>query len=458
MTRTRASFSRRGLLRLSAAAFAAPLAPFVPLLQSRAAEAQPHPRRLLLFYMPIGVWLPHWRPEGGTHDFKLSRVLEPLQRHRKKLTILDGLDNVAATGGPGHGGHPGVSCVWTGRPHSVGIFSAGGAAGFGWPQGPSVDQFIAGEIAKTQPTAIDSMEVGFELHGGQEWVRRMSFRGPSQPVPIETDPVAVYDSLFGELGMDPQKLAALRAARASSIDVVMDELAATRTRLPAADRMKLDAHLEHLRTIEKKLERPVRECDARPKEPEDSSSVDKIMDAHTGLIASAFACGMTRVASVMGGKEQGGLDSPRFLGIKEGGHHLISHRRNPEGRELLTRITIWYAQRLAKLLDALDAVPEGAGTLLDNTVVVWASPMGAPAIHDFRGLPVVLAGSAGGHFKTGRYLKWGNYQGEAAKKNSDHGGRSFNDLLTSLCHAMEIPVASFGDPRFCAGPLTELTA
>ncbi len=445
--------SRRGFLRAAAAGTA--LMPFVPFLESDA-EAAGFPRRLILFYVPIGTYFPMWRPSGTETSFTLSPVLAPLEPYKSKLIVLDGIDNVAVSGGPGKSGHPGVNCVWTGAPHSAGNFASGGASGYGWPTGPSVDQVVATEIARNVALRLNSLEVGFNMTVGVPQFGVMSFKGANQPVPVIADPQTVYKTLFADSQLTPGRLEALQMARKSVIDTVIGDVKRVRPRVPAGDRDKFDRHLENLRVIEGKLNVPTKTCSRVPPQPAVAplSDFPRTIDAHMSLVTAAFACDLTRVASIFGGKESAGLNAPTFLGIN-GSHHLTTHRTDAAGRALTAKISIWYMEQLKTLLDRLAAVPEGNGTMLDNTVVVCASPMGNPANHNYRGMPIVMAGSCGGAFRTGRYLKFGNYPDYGS--NADHGGQPMNNLLVSLCNAMGLPVTTFGDKRFCTGPLPRLT-
>ncbi len=444
--------SRRGFLR---AAGGTALMPFVPFLESDA-EAAGFPKRLLLFFMPMGSYHPMWKPSGTETSFTLSPVLAPLAPYQSKLVVLDGIDNVAVSGGPGETGHPGVNCLWTGAPHSAGNFGSGGASGFGWPTGPSIDQAVAAQIARNVALRFNSIEVGFNLGG--DYKSRMSFKGPDQPVPAITDPQVVYKTLFSDLQLSPAALQASQTVRKSVIDTVLGDLQRVRTSVPAADRPKFDAHLQNLRVIEGKLSVPVSNCSRVPAAPKVGTDYPNVLDAEMSLVTSAFACDLTRVASIFAGQESAGLGTPSFLGISEA-HHPITHRDDAAGQALLVKITAWYMSQLKVLLDRLAAVPEGTGTMLDNTVVVCASPMGATSIHNYRGIPVVLAGSCGGAIKTGRYLKFGNFvtggKGGAGK-NVDYGGQPMNNLLVSLSNAMGYPMTTFGDKRFCTGPLMGL--
>lgn len=451
----RPRITRRGLLRAtSLAAGAAALAPFVPILESDAEDGG-FPVRLVLFYMPVGTYLPSWRPTGTTTDFTLSPVLAPLAAHQSSLTVLDGIDNAAVREGPGKSGHPGINCLFTGMPHTVGDFESGGASGFGWPAGPSIDQFLADRIAETSPLPFRSLEVGVESSQDPKvWRTRMCFRGPDEPVPADDDPASVFDKLFADSQIDPQELAKLRAAQLSVIDTVKGDLQRLQTKIATADVARMQSHLDNLAGIEARLQGEAQQCSELPPAPGGGLANPAAVDAQIDMVVGALECGLTQVASLMIGKETGGLGQHQWLG-HSAGHHEISHGTDATSRTQLRDINVWYAEKFARLLDRMAAIPEGDGTMLDNSIVVWASPIGQTWTHSMRNVPVVVAGRGGGALSPGQWLKFGAY-GDTQSNNDDHGGRAMNDLLLTLCHAMGHPVDTFGLPSLCTGPITEM--
>lgn len=447
------AFGRRGLLRLASAAGAAQaLTPFLPLLQSDA-EAAGFPKRLLLIYIPLGSRYAEFHPTGTENDFTLGKNCLPLEKYKSDCIFLDGMDNVAVSGGPARRGHPSVNCVFTGAPHAADSTNSGNGNIFGWPTGPSVDQYVAQEIAKVAPTPLSSLETGFAIEG--DYRSRISFKAANQPVPPLDNPAEVFKKVFADLKLDPGRLEAMHAKRRSVIDVVKGDLGRISARVPAVDRPKLQAHLESIRAIESRLAVSVGTCSRIPAQPGTAVlEPPAAMDTFGALITSAFACNLTRVASIIAAKEERGLSKAGFLRLVQT-HHEVSHRIDPVGYEELNRCYTWYMEQLALLIEKMKTIPEGNGTMLDNTVIVAASNMGNADKHNIRGVPVVVAGSCGGAFKTGRYLRFGNYQ-SVYGTDKDHGGQPLNNLLVSVCNAMGFPVTTFGDKRYCTGPLPGL--
>jgi hypothetical protein len=165
----------------------------------------------------------------------------------------------------------------------------------------------------------------------------------------------------------------------------------------------------------------------------------------TDLMVLALSCGLTRVATFMWANADSWQDFPRIRVNEE--HHTLSHAGDSDStaRDKLIKINVWHSEQVAYLLGRLAAIPDGAGTLLDSTLVLWGNEIGIGNTHTHRDIPWVLAGSAGGYLKTGRFLSYGD--------------QPHNNLLLSVCHAMGFDeTRSFGVPELCTGPLPGLLA
>lgn len=454
----RARISRRQLLRGSLLAAGA-----IPLLEATKArgQANAYPKRLLFFYTPNGTIDAHFRPQGGETDFTLGRILAPLAPHRDKLLVLGGVHMPLADSGFGSHHTRGVGGLLTGRPILEGTFESAGPPTAGWASGISIDQHIAKALAP--PTAFRSLELG--VHVVDAEVRgRLSYSGPSQPLPPIESPHAAFDRVFAGVGsaQDPQatdpKLERLRKNRETVLSLVREELSLAQGLVGAEDRVKLESHLESVRDIERRLlaapgtSAPTPGC-APPSRGDElelnaPESLPAVGQLQLDIAASALACDLTRVATVQWTHAESDQTFP-FLGVA-GAHHSLSHAGDQDAaaQESLTKINEWYAKQLAYLLAKLASYPEGEGTLLDNTVVVWCNEVGKGNNHDHRDLPFVLAGSCGGYFATGRFV---DYQASGA-------GHPHNDLLVSLANAMGLADETFGDPAHCTGPLPGLTS
>ncbi|MCA9637866.1 MAG: DUF1552 domain-containing protein [Myxococcales bacterium] len=427
---------RRDLLRSLGIGLVA--APFVDLLaRPRASRAAGGATalRLVVFFSPNGTVPGHWTPEGGEADFTFpaGSILEPLTPVRDHLTIVGGLDFFGADNHEG-----GMAAMLTAK----------GGAGHE-SAGMSLDQFVAKELGAS--TRFASLELGVQTSAwGGNTQTRMSYSAPGQFVTPDDDPAHVYARLFGDFSGGDEAAAKLKARRKRVVDLLVDEARDLRGRLGAEERPKLEAHLEALAQVEKGLAGGGLGC-ALPDAPAalspyDNDAFPDVGKVQMDLLLTALACDMTRVASIQFSHTVSPM-VPSWLGIAEG-HHSLSHidDSNVAGVGQFVAAERWFAEQFAYLVDKLAATPEpgGEGSMLDNSLVLWAKEMGDSRAHVCKGVPFVLAGGAGGYLAPGRYLQ---YPGES------HGR-----LLVSICQAMGLTNESFGDPAFGTGPLAGLGA
>jgi hypothetical protein len=439
MNRHNPNFSRRNLL--ASLGVSAAVAPFIPLLNASGAE--PAPKRLVLFYTPHGTIWDNWVPTGTDSNFTLSPILKPLERHQKKISVLAGLQIKADGVGAPH--TKGPSLLWTASPllEDQTFVRADGSGGrfFGWNSSPSIDQVIAENIGKD--TAWKSLEFGVRS-GGSNPASRMIYAAAKQPLAPEANPYAMFERLFGA------RSATVTKQRRGSVDLLKAELASLKLRAPMSDQPKIQAHLDSLNNIEKRLNATMNVCQApmmgATLEAYNEVNTPTIIDRQMDLIAASLACDLTRVASLqytIGDNDNGTYS---WLGITREGHHLLTHAGDSDAQAKadLTKIYTWYADRFAYLLDKLDSVKEGNGTLLDNTLVIWGSELGKGNTHSFERTPFVVAGGAGGKIRTGRFLQFDK--------------ALHNRLLVSTLNAFGVAADSFGKTDTGKGPLPGLLA
>jgi hypothetical protein len=422
----------------------AAVAPFVPLFD---AHAQSGPKRLILLFTPHGTLYELWKPTGTETAFTLPPLLAPLARFQKKIVVLGGIAMPDKGVGAPH--TKGLPLIYTASTllEDMTFIRGDGSGGryFGWNSGPSVDQFI---LQKTgAKTAYPSLELGVRS-GGSHPASRMIFAEAKRPLGPEQNPYSFYDRLFTNKGD------ALRAERHSAIDSVRADLTALRTRLAAEDRPKLDAHLDAVRAVEKRLDVNNSQCLGMPMpmalggtrlDPNAADNTPWTVDRQFELMTLAMACDATRFASLQFTVGDNDNSTYKWLGISDQGHHSLTHAPDTDmnAHAELQKIYTWYADRFAYLLERLDSVPEGNGTMLDNSLVVWGSELGKGNSHSFSNTPFVLAGGAGGALKTGRFLDYPK-------------GTTHNRLLVSICNMFGVPVDKFGNTDPAAGPLPRL--
>jgi Protein of unknown function (DUF1552) len=416
----------------------AALAPFIPLLNASGQE-QSFPKRLLLFYTPHGTVKKAWTPTGSETNFTLGPILAPLQSHKQDIVVLSGINMQDVGVGAPH--TKGLPLVWTGsRLLDDGTFvRADGSGGptYGWNGGASVDQVVANAIG--QGTPYRSLEFGVRS-GASNPASRMVYSAAKQPVAPAIDPWSQFTRLFAGHS-DAQSSERLRG-----IEVARAELMKIQAKISSAERDKIDAHLSALASIQARLQSKAALCRGPMLAAKvDASVVENtplVIESQIALITAALSCDLTRVASLqytVGDND----DAPYpWLNISDG-HHDLTHAGDSDTSSWnkVIQIRTWYSQMFAKLLDELAAVPEGDGSLLDNTLVVWGSELGTGNTHSFKSTPFVVAGGAAGAFATGRYLEY--------NETLDH-----NRLLVAICQAMGLSsVNTFGDTDVGTGPL-----
>lgn len=438
------TLSRRALLRgLGASAL---LSPWLPLLNVSGQEATP--RRLILFFTPHGTVWNQFRPSGTESDFKLSRILLPLQELQKKIVVLDGVGMRAD--GPGAAHTKGPALLFTASPlRNDGVFTRGDCSGgctFGWNSGPSFDQVLAKKLAGATP--YKSLEFGVRSGGGFPGAHTI-YAAPSTPVPPRQDPVATFNELFSAVPSNgTDETARKRRHRETVLRLLGGELTQLEGRVSRLDRPKVQAHREALNDLSAQLFRPVPSCEmpAKPNAAEQASDVADsmrwILNRNIELLVGSMRCDLTRIASLQLRLGENDGYPYRWLGI-DGEHHAVSHDSSPAAQEQLAKIYTYYADRFAYMLKLLDAIPEGEGTMLDHTLVIWGSEVGTGFNHDFSNMPFVIAGGGAYGVRGGRYLKL-------------PAGTYHNRLIVSAMRFMGSDVDSFGSTDQERGPLPGL--
>ncbi|MFO7177247.1 MAG: DUF1552 domain-containing protein [Pseudomonadota bacterium] len=465
--RRRVGLSRRKLLQTLGVSTV--LSPLIPLLNASGQEAA-RPKRLLLFFTPDGVpskdWntTVDWRPKGTETDFTFSEIHSPLQPFMAKMVVPWGLTMTA--GGAGEQHAYGMAGLWTAstlhEPHAGADFDGGNGHRTGWGSGPSIDQIVARAYGPAAPyrvppddpnqeTPYRSLELGVQT-GGVTSLTRMIYAGDKQPLHPETNPRAAFDRIFA--GVDPSgsgsedpAAARTRLERQAVVDRLKGDLTRIRTRIGSEEHQKLDAHLEGLLAIERRLSTtptamepalgctiPERPGDTRASNANYPDQIRQMMD----IVAHALACDVTRVASLQLSYGFSGV-THTWLGHNTT-HHTMSHD-NTDRRADLSAIDKWYSGHFAYLLEKLDSVPEGDGTLLDNTLIVWGRELGS-TVHRMDRVPFLMAGGAAGALRTGRNL---NFDKQPHAK-----------LLVSVAQIMGVETNSVGNREPNSGPLPGL--
>lgn len=428
------------------------LAPFIPILDQEAhAQAATFPTRLVLVLSGNGSRPSAYWPTGAgdNYSFEPGSITAPLEAHKAKLIFPRGLMRVQT----GPGGHESAMVpTW----NCCSRINDGATFG-GYASGPSVDQIVAQNIPDETP--FRSLEFGVMSDGAGANTRLlsvMSYAGSEQPLRPESNPYNMYDRLMFDDGTDPgfvEELARARARRQSSIDLVKGELARLNPKIGARDRIKLEAHLEGLLQIEKRLDGdqdPTFVPPERPRSGIDLSANDsfpEILAIQNAIAVAALASNRTRVLSLMWGRSFS-LVRHRWAGVEEE-HHTLSHNSTGDDLDQKQAIETWFMGRMAELLTAMDAVQEGDGTLLDNTMLIYTNELADGAAHiasdSQLGAVSLVAGRAGGKLRSGRLLDL-------------RDSYDWSNLLTTACQVMGATnIEQVGD-RGTEGDIGELYA
>lgn len=403
---------RRLLLGTAGTALTIPLLPSLLPRELRAAPGDP-PKRLIVVYTGNGFHTDTWLPTGSETDFQLSQVLAPLAPLQAKLNIVHGL-----LGNYGH--QMGHSECLTGRPRDDADHMPSA--------GPSVDQLIAKSHANE--VALESLQLGVDTDNNALSI--ISYTDTGLPLPPQSSARGAFERVAGIVDVDPLAAERRRAQDRSVLDSLISDFESVQPQLSSEERVLLDAHLELVRAQELKLSRPFVpiECGHLPAQVSDLD-VPTTFLGHIDTIAAALACDVTRVVTlVMGGSGYSG--HYEWAGVNAD-FHECAHGAVPNALALFTQANLWHAEMFAALLARLDSIPESNGTLLDNSLVLWTSELGLHLhSHTKSDMGVVIAGSAGGYFSTGRFLNL--------------AGSHYHDLLLTIAHAMGLDtLSSFGD-------------
>jgi hypothetical protein len=394
--------------------------------------------RIIIVHVPEGMW--SGAPKPGIGGTNLGPIFEAVQAWQSKILVVDNMDMASRDHGPGGDGHH------RGVPH---MFTCTEMLNDSQAGGMSIDQKIGNFIGGDSPFKTVNLAVRIvysDTNATSLW------SGPGAVVRPEQSPWRAFDRVLG--GVMPGQPVPTEpgySLKASVLDHALAETSALRARLSSTDRALLDGYQESLRDIERRLGSTAPPTSSGCAVPELGGQVDvaaesnyeRIGKLQMDIIVSALQCGMTRVATLSFGNSNDQC-SYSWLGVNNIGHDLAHNNNNcdPSGSKKLT-VYQWYSTMLDHLLTKLNSVQEGSGTMLDNTVVVWASEFSDSNGHNSNRLMWLLAGNANGYFRQGRVI--------------DAGGKSLNDFHTSLGKAFGLSDNTFGNPAYCDGPLAALT-
>ena len=402
MVITKMSLPRRTVLRGLGATLALPLLEaMVPALTPSAKAAAPA-QRFGAVFVPMGERPSHWTPATTGVGFEFSPILKPIESFRDSVIVVSNMDRPLA----------GTHAVSTGTWLTGSAPKRTEAEDF--VAGTSLDQIIAGTIGRD--TVFPSLEIGTEDFTGYvgacdvgyscAYMNTISWKTPTTPMPMETNPRVVFERLFGRPGSSAERLTRMRQNR-SILDSVTGDVAQLERGLGARDRVRLDQYLEHVREIEGRIERAERKAASDITVPVAPVGIPDSWEEHAtvmfDLMALAYEADLTRVFTFMLNREASQLVFPN-LGFNEPWHHVSHHGNEAEKLALLVKLNTWQISVFGTFLERLRSTPDGDGTLLDHSAVLWGSGMSDSNTHSPLDVPYLMVGSAAGAFKGNRHV------------------------------------------------------
>ncbi len=436
---------RRTVLRGLGASVALPfLDGMVPALSALATTAANPTVRFGAVYVPNGMVMQNWRPPTAGARFELSPILQPLAPFKDQMLVLSGLDCTPPPGSRG-GTHSRAATRFLTDVHP----------GQWNPQAISMDQIAAKELGRHTPLA--SLELGLEGanfagscdSGGFScaFSYTISWRDSATPLPMEHNPRAVFERLFGDNETtDPEARQARRHEQRSILDSVGQEVARLRGSLGPSDRLKLGAYLDAVRDVERRI--GIAEAQGEREVPllERPMGVPASFAEHTRLMYDlqllAHQTDRTRVTTFMSGHELSGRTYPE-IGVPDAHHPLSHHRGVTDALAKLTKINTYHVTLFASFVDKLRSTPDGDGSLLDHMVLMYGAGMSDSNSHSPYDLPILLLGGGAGQLAGGRHLVY-----------SDGDGTPLANLHVTLLDKLGVPVERIGDST---GPLANLS-
>ncbi len=422
---------RRTVLRGMGTALALPLLDsMVPAFSTvgKAAAAPVH--RFLTYYVPNGMAMPYWEVEGEGAEFALSPILEPLGAFRNQMLVLSGLE---ATWNIAHAGASGSFLTGV---------SQGGRNETEIIDDISVDQILAKELgAHTQLPSLE-MSLDATQNAGActanlscVYTHTISWRGRQQPLPMEYNPRAVFERLFGDSGSTAWAARQARMEQRKSIlDAVMERLGDVRRQIGQQDQLKVDEFSESVRDVERRIQTAEAQGDIDLPIMAQPQGAPPVFEDHLALMLDlqllAFRTDLTRVITFMLSMEQSARPYPQ-IGVPEAHHPLSHHNNDPEKVEKMSKINRYHTELFAKYLEKLRATPDGDGTLLDHMTILYGGGISNSTNHSGHNLPVLLLGGGAGRLKGGRHIKFTDNPWMA-------------NLLVTLMDKFDVPLEKIG--------------
>ena len=424
---------RRTLLRGLGASLALPLLDsMVPALSSASAQTAQPAKRLGVVYVPNGMAMKSWTPATEGANFEITRILRPMAAYQDRMLVLSGLNGASSNAGV----HASASTRFL-----TGTIPARTESDL--QAAVSIDQLVARqlsnqtqlgslELALDQSDVFGSCDIGFSC----QYTSTISWRDANTPLPMETNPRAVFERLFGDTGTtDPAvRLQRIRKDR-SLLDAVTDRVAELNKKVSSGDRAKLDQYLDAVRDVERRIQLAEAQSHRELPEVDQPAGIPRTYEEHAKLMFDmqvlAYQTDLTRVITFMMGRELSGRTYAE-IGVPDSHHPTSHHRDDPVLYEKVTKINEFHTSLFAYYLNKLDDTPDGNGSLLDNMLMLYGAGMSDSNRHANTGLPLVLLGGGSGSVKGGRHLRYSE-------------GTPISNLHLTMLDKMGLPLDKIGN-------------
>jgi hypothetical protein len=426
---TRRHLSRRAVLRGAGAALA------LPLLDSMVPAMSATPKARVRFgaiYFPHGATMARWTPKDDGRDFTFSEILQPLAPYRAHVNVISNLGHPLAYGPGGATGNHNRS--------SATFLSGAKAASGAQPRlGVTVDQVAAKRLGGDTPLpSLELMieEAGLNCGEGLSCAYRntLSWQNETSPLPMQNNPQVLFEQLFGDGANDAQR-AARRTQALSLLDSVTEQINGLNRTLPASDRERLERFVTDVREIERRIQQSGERVDSNVSLPRKPAGIPEDVEEHIklmyDLLALAWQTEITRTSTFMLAKELSNAVYPKS-GIRDSFHILSHHSNNENSKARFAVLNRYHVGLFAYFLEKLSRLPDGDGTLLDHSLVLYGSGMSDGNSHNHDPLPIVLAGRAGGAVQGNRHIR----QKELTP---------MSNLLLAILGTLGCPEERFGD-------------
>src|SRR5438034_2846034 len=428
---TTKSLPRRTVLQGLGATLALPfLEAMVPAFSRRGLAAAKPAHRFQTFYVPNGMAMEYWSPKGEGTAFELSPILEPLAAYRNQMLVLSG---IKANWNYIHAGASGSFLTGTTR---------GGRNEVEIIADVSMDQLLARRFARE--TQVASLELAMDAPANAGactgnlscvYTHTLSWRSPTQPLPMEWNPRAVFEKLFGDTGSTEWAVREARLRQHKRIlDSVTGKLADLKKQLGPRDQVKVDEYTEAVRDVERRIQKAEEQRDVELPAMEQPQGAPPVFEDHLALMLDlqllAFQSDLTRVITFMIGKEQSARPYPQ-IGVPEAHHPLSHHNDVPELIAHMSKINRYHTELFSRYLAQLRATPDGDGSLLDHMTILYGSGISNSTRHAGDNLPILVMGGGAGRLQGGRHLVYTDKP-------------SMANLLLTLMDKLDVPVERIG--------------